>query len=102
MFHACMHSISSSSHQLSLVAMAFVTFKQYSSFLFIIAILAALTTASSLSPKKMKVSIDLSQPLEKVMMRQPIQEQKILFITWKTLILNMGLAPEKVIVCQTL
>ena len=52
MFHACMHSMSSSSHRLSLVAMAFVTFKQYSSFFFIIAILVPLTTASSLSPNK--------------------------------------------------
>ena len=61
MLHACMHSMSSSSHRLSLVAMAFITFKQYSSFFFIIAILAALTTASSLSPNKNE-SVDQSEP----------------------------------------
>ena len=61
MLHACMHSMSSSSHRLSLVAMAFVTFKQYSSFFFIVVILAALTTASSLSPNKNE-SVDPSEP----------------------------------------
>ena len=56
-----MHSMSSSSHRLSLVAMTFVTFKQYSSFFFIIAILTALTTVSSLSPNKNE-SVDRSDP----------------------------------------
>ena len=62
MFHAFMHSMSSSSHRLSLVAMAFITFKQYSSFFFIIAILAALTTARNLSPNKNE-SVDRSEPI---------------------------------------